>query len=198
MSDMVTTIEETLHLPLRRISVDQYHRMGEAGIFDPDERVELLDGVLIAMPPIAPAHAFSVLALSNLFAGTFQGRAVIDVQSPVRIGPASEPQPDVVLLRPPLVRYGKSLPITTDALLVVEVTDRTRAVDRGPKLRAYARAGISEVWIVDLTLSVVDVFTEPAGEDYARRSRAKRGDRVAPAAFPDAPIPVSDILPPPG
>lgn len=198
MSDMATTIEETLHLPLRRISVDQYHRMGEAGIFDPDERVELLDGMLIAMPPIGPAHAFSVLALSNILGGKLGTEALVSVQSPVALGPRSEPQPDVVLLRPPLARYGKNLPITTDALLVVEVTDSMRAIDRGPKLRAYARAGVSEVWIVDLTLNAVDVFTEPAGEDYARRIRAKRGDRVAPAAFPDAPIAVSDILPPPG
>jgi Uma2 family endonuclease len=197
MSDMATAIEETLHLPLRRISVDQYHRMGEAGIFDPDERVELLDGVLIAMPPIGPAHAFSVLALSNILSGKLGTQALVSVQSPVALGPRSEPQPDVVLLRPPLARYGKSLPITTDALLVVEVTDSMRAIDRGPKLRAYARAGVSEVWIVDLTLSVVDVFTEPAGEDYARRIRAKRGDHVAPGAFPDAPIAVSEIMPPP-
>ena len=193
---MATTIEEKLHVPLRRISAGEYHRMGEAGIFGPDERVELLDGVLIAMPPIGPAHAFSVRALANLFAATFQGRAVIDVQGPVRIGPTSEPQPDVMLLRPPNARYANDLPVTADALLVVEVTDSMRAIDRGPKLRAYARAGVSEVWIVDLTLSVVDIFTEPTGEDYARRIRAKHGDRVAPAAFPDAPIAVSDILPP--
>ena len=68
MSDMVTTIEETLHVSVHRISVDEYHRMGEAGIFDPDERVELLDGVLITMPPIGSSHAFSVLALTNVLA----------------------------------------------------------------------------------------------------------------------------------
>lgn len=195
MSDMATAIEETLQLPLRRISVDQYHRMGEAGVFAPGERVELLDGVLITMPPIGPAHAFSVLALSHLLNEKLGARSLVSVQSPVALAPTSQPQPDVVLLRPPLARYGKSLPITADALLVVEVTDSMRAIDRGPKLRAYARAGVSEVWIVDLTLSVVDVFTEPAGEDYARRIRAKRGDHVAPAAFPDAPVAVSDILP---
>ncbi len=79
---------------------------------------------------------------------------------------------------------------------MIEVTNSMRAIDRGPKLRAYARAGVSEVWIVDLVQHVVDVFTEPSGEDYARRSRAKRGDLLAPSAFPDAGIAVSDILPP--
>jgi Uma2 family endonuclease len=194
---MATTIEETLHVPLRRISAGEYHRMGEAGIFGPDERVELLDGVLIAMPPIGPAHAFSVLALSNMLNGKLGDRALLSVQNPVALGPTSEPQPDVMLLRPPLARYGKQLPVTADALLVVEVTDSTRAVDRGPKLAAYARAGVREVWIVDLKLGVVDVFTEPSGEDYSRRSRFKRGDSLSPAAFPDASIAVSEILPPP-
>jgi Uma2 family endonuclease len=194
---MATTIEETLHVPLRRISAGEYHRMGEAGIFGPDERVELLDGVLIAMPPIGPAHAFSVRALANIFAATFRERAVVDVQNPVSIEPASEPQPDVMLLRPPLARYGERLPVPADALLIVEVSDSTRAVDRGPKLAAYARAGVREVWIVDLKLGVVDVFTEPSGEDYARRGRFERGDQLSPSAFPDASLAVSEFLPPP-
>lgn len=196
MSDMATTIEEILQVPLHRISVDEYHRMGEGGVFAPDERLELLDGVLIAMPPIGPAHAFSVLALSKFLNEKLGDRALVNVQNPVVIGPTSKPQPDVMLLRPPLARYGKQLPVTADALLVVEVSDSTRVVDRGPKLQGYARAGVSEVWIVDLVEGAVDAFTEPSGEDYARRFRAKRGDRLAPAAFPDAPIAVSDILPP--
>ncbi len=196
MSDMATTIEKTLHVPLRPISADEYHRMGEAGIFGADERVELLDGVLIAMPPIGPAHAFSVLALFNMLNGKLGDRALLSVQNPVALGPASEPQPDVMLLRPPLARYGKQLPVTGDALLIVEVTDSTRAMDRGPKLAAYARAGVREVWIVDLTQDVVDAFTEPSGEDYARRSRFKRGDKLSPTAFADALIAITDILPP--
>ncbi len=110
MSDMATTIEETLHVPVRRISVDEYHRMGEAGVFDPDERIELLDGVLIAMPPIGPSHAFSVRALTNMLLAKLGTRAIIDVQNPVIIGPASEPQPDVMLLRPPNARYAEGLP----------------------------------------------------------------------------------------
>ncbi len=196
MSDMAATIEETLHLPVHRISVDEYHRMGEAGVFAPDERVELLDGVLIAMPPIGPAHAYSVRTLIDGLVTKLAGRAVVDVQNPVVIGPTSEPQPDVMLLRPPHARYGKALPTTADALLVIEVADSSITTDRGPKLCAYARAGVSEVWIVDLVQQVVDVFSEPAGEDYARRTRAVRGDQLAPSAFPDAAIAVSDILPP--
>ncbi len=195
MSDMATTIEERLHVPVHRISVDEYHRMAKAGVFRPDERVELLDGVLIAMPPIGPSHAFSVLALTNVLAAKLGDRALVSVQNPVVLGSASEPQPDVVLLRPPLARYGKNLPITADALLVIEVADSSHETGRGPKLSAYARAGLSEVWIVDLVQNVVDVFTEPSGEDYAVRSRAKRGDLLAPSAFPNVPIAVSDILP---
>lgn len=197
MRDMATTIEEIVHVPVRRISVDEYHRMGEAGVFAPDERIELLDGALIAMPPIGPSHAFSVLALANILMAALEGRALVSVQNLVVLGSASEPQPDVVLLRPPLARYGRTLPSAADALLVVEVTDTSRVVDRGPKLRAYARAGVGEVWIVDLVQNAIDVFAEPCGEDYARRTRAERGDRLAPTAFPDAAIAVSDVLPPP-
>jgi Uma2 family endonuclease len=196
MSDMATAIEATIHVPVHRITVDEYHRMGEAGVFAPDERIELLDGVLITMPPIGPPHAFSVRVLNDILGQKLAGRAIVDVQNPVTIAPISEPQPDVMLLRPPHLRYAKALPVTADALLVIEVADSSRAIDRGPKLRAYARAGVSEVWIVDLVQQVVDVFTEPSGEDYARRTRAERGDQLAPSTFADAVIAVSDILPP--
>jgi Uma2 family endonuclease len=196
MSDMATAIEETVHVPLRRISVDQYRRMGEAGVFDPGERVELLDGVLIAMPPIGPRHAYSVRVLSNLLAQRLGQRAIVDVQSPLTLGPTSQPQPDVMVLQRPHARYARRLPVATDALLVIEVAQRSRVFDRGAKLSAYARSGIAEVWIVDIVSDSVEVFRDPHDGVYGRRTVIQRGGLLVPFAFPDVAIAVDEVLPP--
>jgi len=107
-----------------------------------------------------------------------------------------EPQPEVVLLRPPEARYWQERVRPEHALLVVEVADTSYRFDRYVKVPLYARAGISEVWIVDLTREVVEVFREPDGRSYASVQRLERGAIVSPAALPDAAIVVAEILPP--
>ncbi|MGH7728441.1 MAG: Uma2 family endonuclease [Vulcanimicrobiaceae bacterium] len=128
-------------MQLRPITVDEYHKMDEAGVFRPDERVELLDGLLIAVPPMGPEHAYSVRRISDLFVRTFSGRANVDVALPVELSQYSEPQPDFMLLRYREDFYAGRTPEPDDVLLVIEVSKATLSLDRGRKLRAYARAG---------------------------------------------------------
>lgn len=108
----------------------------------------------------------------------------------------TEPQPDVVLLRPPLSQYWARLPRPGDVLLLVEVADTSYRYDREVKLPLYARAGVPEAWIVDLTRNVVDVFRQPSQAGYASIQQITRGGTIAPLAFPDVVLAIGAILPP--
>lgn len=184
-------------MPIRPITVAEYHRMARAGILSPREPVELLDGQLIAMPPIGPAHDFAVRRLHAWLQTTFAGRAAVGVQAPLTLGDRSEPQPDLMLNALPDVRYARAHATAGDTLLVVEVSLTSLAFDRERKRRAYARHGIPEYWLIDLAQESVEVFRRPAGDDFTERSTVPKGRRVAPLAFPDDSIPVEMLFAPP-
>ncbi len=170
--------------------------MAQAGILAPREPVELLDGQLIAMPPMGPPHGYAVHAVARYFFKRFSERAYVSVQGPVTLDEWSELDPDVMLSALPAERYAVAHPTPAEVLLVVEVASSSLRYDTGMKFRAYARRGVREYWIVDLEHDHVDVYREPDGERYKKHRRAGRGKSVAPLAFPDDAIAVSDILPP--
>lgn len=147
-----------------RLTVGRYHRLGEAGILGEDDRVELLEGQLVDMAPIAPRHALAVDALNELLVIAVAGRAGVRVQNPIELDDATEPKPDVVLVRRPWRGYPTSHPRAGDIILVIEVADTSRETDLGAKLALYARAGIREFWIVDLTTDGVRVRRNPGGD----------------------------------
>jgi Uma2 family endonuclease len=194
MGDVTTTIENEIGMQLRRITVEEYHRMGEAEILSEDERVELLDGVLIRMPPIGAPHEYVVGRIADLLRKAFGGSAIVRANSVVTLPPASEPQPDVIVARAPETLYRKRLPGPADILLLVEVAHSSRRIDRGPKSRLYARAGVEELWVVDLVRAEVVVFREPGIEGYVRRKTLRPGDQISPARFADVSIAVSAFL----
>jgi Uma2 family endonuclease len=152
-----------------RLTVAEYHRLGETGILREGDRVELLEGQLINMSPIGPRHALAVDALNELLVTAVVGRARarVRVQNPVDLDDATEAQPDLALVRRPWQGYPHAHPRPGDILLLVEVADSSLATDRGAKLELYARANIPEVWIVDLTTNVVHVHRQPNGDTYA-------------------------------
>ncbi len=180
---------------IRPITVREYHRMGEHRIIAPHEHVELLDGELIAMPPIGEDHAYAVRQLNAAFHRVFTGRAVIDVQNPVRLDEISEPEPDAVLLVARPDKYRKRKPQPVDVALIVEVSDSTLAYDRGRKLRAYARTGISEVWIVNIPANCVERYADLRDGRYGPAEIVTRGETIAPRAFPGDRIAVDEFLP---
>jgi Uma2 family endonuclease len=180
---------------IRPITVDEYHRMLEAGILYEREPVELLDGQLIAMPPEGPLHGGLCMRLNAEFVQRFHGRAMIRVGNPLTLPPISEPQPDFTLVRVRDTGYFDRHPLPDDALLAVEVSLSTLRYDRGRKLRAYAKAGVPEVWIVNLVHRQVEIFRDPQGETYTSARVAGNDESVAPGAFPDDAIPVALLLP---
>ena len=182
-----------VELPHRLFTVEEYHRMGEAGIFGPEERVELIEGEVVEMSPIGPRHASCVINANRLFLTRLGDRAVISPQNPLVVRPRSEPQPDLLLLRP-RASYRQELPAPEDVLLAVEVADTTVRFDRLVKGRLYARAGIAEFWLLLSAERTVEVHREPGPEGYARVTVHGPGQTVSPLAFPDVAFSVPDFF----
>ena len=177
-----------------RFSVADYYRLAGSGVLPPGARVELLDGRLIDMSPIGPFHGGLVNRLGRLFHLQAQGRWVVSVQNPVRIDDYSEPEPDVMLLRPAADDFTSRHPQPADVFLLIEVADTTLDYDRAEKLPAYGRAGIPEVWIVNLTDLVVEVYRDPHFTGYGSKTALRPGDFAKPQAFPDVAVDVGELL----
>src|SRR5439155_445568 len=144
-----------------RFTTADYHRLAEAGILGEDDRVELIEGELIAMNPIGPRHVSSVNRLNRLLGRALGDAAIIQVQSPILLDDRSEPQPDLSLLQPHPDFYISSLPTPRDVILVIEVADSSDVYDRRIKAPLYARAGIPEYWLVRLEREDLVVFRDP-------------------------------------
>jgi Uma2 family endonuclease len=178
----------------RRFTLDEYHRMVDAGILHEDDRVELIRGEIVQMSPIGSRHAATVARLNQELVTRLRGRAILWPQNPITILPDSEPQPDLVLLRYREDFYRPALPGPADVVLVVEVADSSVRYDRTVKKGLYAEAGIPEYWIVDVDAARIEVSRDPAGGDYRSTTSTAPGDTLAPAAFPDAALSVADLL----
>ncbi len=181
-------------LPLRRFTVEEYHRLAEAGILTEDDRVELIEGELVKMSPIGSRHAACVRRLADWFFTHHGHRFLVSVQDPISLGPYSEPQPDLALLRPRADFYASAHPGPSDVLLVIEVAESSADYDREHKLPLYGRAGIPEAWVVDLSRGEVVVGRDPSPEGYRTVRIARRGETLSPLAFPDLALPVEEIL----
>lgn len=177
-----------------RFTVKDWHRLGESGLFEPRDRVELLDGEIIIMSPIGSRHAWCVTYLTELFVEQNRRRYFLWPGNPVEADNYSEPLPDLTLV-PRTQKNAKRHPRTREALLIVEVADTSLSQDRKRKLHKYAAAGVREYWIVNLKQDVVEIYRSPKGQDYLQQSIAKAGDNVAPQAFPDLKLAVDDIIP---
>jgi Uma2 family endonuclease len=182
-------------LPRRHaITVEEYMRMGEAQVFAQNARLELMEGEIFEMPPIGSRHASVVYMLDTLLREAAP-EAMVFVQSPLVLNERSAPQPDVVLLRPRADRYYASQPATADALLVVEVADTTLAYDLERKRPIYARAGVAELWVVDIDRRAVHVFLEPKENNYSIHRVLTGSDKLSVAGPGHASFPVSSLFP---
>jgi Uma2 family endonuclease len=177
-----------------RFTAADYHRMGEAGIFHEDDRVELIEGVILRMSPIGDRHAGRVIVLNDLFSTRLAGRALVSVQNPLRLTERSEPEPDLVIMRRPKDAQSVRAPHPHDVLLLIEVADTTLAFDRDTKVPLYAAAGIPEVWLLDLQGDRLRVYREPHEGEYRSITVLTRGDSITPLAFADLTLSVSQIL----
>jgi Uma2 family endonuclease len=177
-----------------RFSVEDYYRMAESGVLKPGARVELLGGKIIDMSPIGPYHGGLVNRLVRIFTKLSKGRWIVSAQNPLRLDDQSEPEPDLLLLKPSPDDYTRRHPQPEDVSLLIEVSEATLLYDRNEKLPAYARAGIAEVWIVNLVDLAVEVYHEPNFTGYSWKALLRAGQSAAPQAFPDAAADVAELL----
>ncbi len=182
-------------LAIRRWTVQEYDRMGELGFLTPEDRVELLDGVIVNKEVNYPPHAGTVAQLTEFFIQCGRGRWTARCQLPVRLPrQRSEPEPDLVLARPPAAIHRQRHPGAADVFLLVEVANTSMRIDREHKLALYARAKIPEYWIVVVPERIIEIYRDPASGRYRDIQTARPGDACAPAAFPDAALPVGELF----
>ena len=175
------------------ISVDQFRQMGEAGILRAEDRLELLEGVLYDMASISSLHAACVNRLTAFFVRGAPD-AIVHPQNPIQIDDYSQPQPDVAVLHFREDYYAAAHPTPADVYLLIEVAYTSQTYDRELKLPLYARAGVPEVWLVDVEADQIDVFRQPHAQGYREARHFWRGDTLSPLPFPDLALSVDEIL----
>lgn len=183
-------VDIPLQLARHRLTVEAYYRMAEAGIFAPEDRVELIEGEVIDMAPQKSRHASVVTELLNRFVLAAGANARVACQVPLRLSARSEPEPDLMLLRPREDRYAGAHPTPADVLLLVEVGDSSARYDREVKLPLYARHGVAEVWLVDLEANRLRFFRQWQGGEYTQISSS---DAPGPTPLPGLPASGVDL-----
>lgn len=176
----------------------EYDRLAEAGLFNPKEHVQLIEGEILTMTPQDSPHAVTIGKTQRALERAFGQNVWVRIQMPLVVDPDSEPEPDLAVVPGEPGEYLKEHPRT--ALLVVEVADTTLSLDRERKTRVYARGGIPEYWIVNLAERCLEVYRGPViplDQPAAYRSSLKLGpsDTIAPLAAPTVSITVADLLP---
>jgi Uma2 family endonuclease len=177
-----------------RITVHDYHRMGEIGVLAPDARVELIEGEIIDMAPIGNDHQSIVDQLNRAL--VVGDRAIVRVQGSIRLSQWSEPEPDVVLLKPRSDFYRGEFALGTDTLLVIEVSDTTLKYDRDIKVPLYARNGVPEAWVVDVNGNALLIYGDLRDGKYERHVVLERPAAVALAHLPGITLDVGALFTP--
>jgi Uma2 family endonuclease len=144
--------------------------MAELGLLAPEARTELIEGEICDMPPIGSRHAATVSWLHRQLVKAVDDRAVVFEQSPLRLSRHSEPQPDLMLLRPRRDRYSESHPTARDTLLIIEVSDSTWLYDREIKMPLYAAYGVREAWLVDIGVRTLSCYGAPHGGAFVEQT----------------------------
>jgi len=183
-----------IQLEKRHFTVDEYHRMGESGIIQEDDRVELLEGEIVHMTPIGMRHIACVNRLNMLLTSRLGNSVIVSVQNSVVLSDITAPQPDVAVLRPSDDFYNSSYITPAEVLLLVEVADSSIGYDRAYKVPLYARAGIVEVWLVDLQAENVTAYSQPTPEGYKSVTQVQGDQMLQSESIPSLSVKASDIL----
>jgi Uma2 family endonuclease len=175
-------------------TVDEYHRMSDAGILPEEKRFELIRGEIIEMPNPKPPHSGRVNRLNHLFSSRLRDSIVLSVQNPSSIDEMSEPVPDLSVLKPRSDFYSERHPLPEDVLLVVEISHTTLRFDTKIKAPLYAEAGIREYWVLNIPSNVLEVYSVPVRGKYTRHEIFKHGQSISPQAFPEVTFSIEEIL----
>ncbi len=180
-----------MQLDLRLLTVADYHRIMQAGVFAPDERVELLEGQIIQMAAKGTAHSAAITRLERLLKQRINKQVLVRLQDPVVLSDYSEPEPDIAVVFPDLLDYEMHHPTPAENYLLIEISDTTLQFDLTAKAFAYARAGIADYWV--LNACRLHVFREPTDQGYQRQLTLAAATTISPLSFPDCQIRVGEM-----
>lgn len=176
-----------------RFTVNECYKMAETGILKPGARVELIEGEIVDRMPTGPFHRSSGSFLNAVFNQLAAGRWVMWNQYPLHLDEFNESEPDLMLVKPPLAKYKRAHPQPEDVFLMIEISDSSLVRDQQTKLPLYARAGVEEVWILNIPQRHLEVYRRPNFLGYESKQVFREG-AVAPSAFPDAAVNLTELL----
>jgi Uma2 family endonuclease len=179
-----------------KITVSDYYEMARVGLLDPDDRVELIEGEIVAMAPVGNPHGYVVDELNDRLNAVAHRKALVRVQGALRLSNRTELMPDLSLLKLPSAQYRAKQASAADALLVIEVSDTTLRKDTRIKIPLYARSGVSEVWIMDLPKGRVHFYRSLVDGQYQNVSVVSEPKSAAVPGLMDAEIDLTSLLDP--
>lgn len=183
-------------LKLRQITVEEYDLMIESGVFDRDDQIELLNGVIVEKMPKGTKHATLNDMIATRLVQQLGERVCVRNQNPIRLDEFSEPEPDIVLAKLPFERYFDNHPTPDEIFLILEIADSTLGYDRNTKSAAYARVGIRQYLVLNVQEKTLEDYREPSFDGFQSKQTYRAGQNFNLAAFPEVSLKVSDFLPP--
>jgi Uma2 family endonuclease len=201
---MKTAIEASSSIHLKYWTVQDYYRMSDLGILDPNERTELIDGQIIIMTAKGTPHVTTLQLLARNLQEQLGEIALIRTQDPIRLDNFSEPEPDLAIVKGTILDYGEHHPVPDDIYLVIEVADSTLKQDCQVKDKLYARwrslspgeSNIAEYWVVDIKNRQVNIFRDPTATGYTSQLILTETHSISPITFPEIILSIASILPP--
>jgi Uma2 family endonuclease len=178
----------------RLITVAEYERMIEQEILIENNSVELLNGLLMEKVTKGIRHAALNDLIGDLFRETLGRRVYVRLQNPIVLDDLSEPEPDVVVCKPPRQTYFKRHPLPEDIFLILEIADTILLYDRNDKAPLYAKAGIQQYLLLDVKKQTIEDYRDPSADGYQFRQTLRVGQNLNLVAFPEIEIAVDEFL----
>ena len=181
---------------LRKWTVKEYHKLGEIGIFNPEERLELIEGNIIKISAKGTVHASATRRTATLLHNLLGNQAAVYNKSPIALDDNSEPEPDIAVVRIDPFDYATHHPTPSEVYLIIEVADSSLTFDREIKAKIYARSAIADYWVLNVGERQLHVFREPAVDGYQSEVILAETASISPIEFPAFNIAIQAMLPP--
>ncbi|MEG4292833.1 Uma2 family endonuclease [Microcoleus sp. C2C3] len=181
---------------LRKWTVKEYHKLGEIGIFNPEERLELIEGNIIKISSKGTVHASATRRTANLLNNLLGNQAAVYTQDPIALDDNSEPEPDIAAVRIDPFDCATHHPTPSEVYLIIELADSSLTFDREIKAKAYARSGIADYWVLNVNERQLHVFREPTENGYQSEVILAETASISPIEFPAFSIAIQAMLPP--
>ncbi len=181
---------------LRKWTVKEYHKLGKIGFFNPEERLELIEGNIIKISAKGTVHASATRRTASLLHNLLGNQAAVYNKSPIALDDNSEPEPDIAVVRIDPFDYATHHPTPSEVYLIIEVADSSLTFDREIKAKIYARSGIADYWVLNVGDRQLHVFREPAVDGYQSEVILVETASISPLQFPIVNIAIQEMLPP--